>query len=311
MSPETLKPPAKKGKSTNSELLGKAATIALWELSRRGLKPRVEDPNNYFQEAKDFVANGGTLIVFINHSTFIDTNEVGHVMEDHVAPLDHVGAIIAINQFDNQEGYQHPEGNMSKKIASRLASVFRKAEYWLIDSASKTKGFKLIPLIREKDKLQNPIRYAQPSRATGGLTPDQFNNESFRDLLGFIKQHRGKVVMFAPEGEVNQDGVLTQAEPGLGDLLRIGRKNGLKAMGIALTPKAYLGGSARPTQLYSYEEAVKLQEQLQTGIDRQGTLDAEGNPLQVTVSDALMLQIARLVPERYQGYYRKFLTSNT
>jgi len=276
-------------------VLAKPTVSALWELSHKFLKPRVEDPQGHLGEAKKHLAQGKPLIVFINHSTiFLDPNRVGHVIEDNLTSLDNVGTIIAISQFDPQKGYVTPEGSLREKLKADFIQKVRKTQYWIIDNASKTKGFKLVTVIREKDRTNYGDRYSKPGPATNDLTPELFNRASYRSALEFIKG-RGKVFMLAPEGGVNQDGVLTKAEEGLGDLLRIGRKDGIKAMGIALTPTAYRGGSARPTRLYSYEEAMELKASLQEKV---------GQERQVSLSDALMTPLAAHVPSQYQGYYK-------
>lgn len=284
--------------------LGAMTINALWELSRRNLKPEVQDPNSHFQEARYHLENTGNLLIFINHSTLIDTNETGHVIEDHLTSLDNVGAIIAINQIDAQEGYKAPEGSgLGKRLTSNLAYRGRRTEHWIIDNASRVKGFKLMPIIRPKDRALNPARYDQPSPATGGLSPEQFNRSSQRHILDFIRKPR-RVLMLAPEGSLNMDGVLTKAEDGLGDLLRLGRKQNLRAMGLALSPTTMRNGVARPTKLYSYEDALDLQSRIQEGIQRTGSVDSEGKPLQVTISDALMTSLATEIPPKFQGYYR-------
>jgi 1-acyl-sn-glycerol-3-phosphate acyltransferase len=287
--------------SSNPGKLAKTTIEAMWEISRRGLKPKIEDPEGHLQEARDHLSQGKPLIVFINHSTFVDTNEVGHVIEDHVTTLNNVGAIIAINQFDKQEGFVMPEGHIGKKLAANFARLVRKAQYWVIDNASRTKGFRLFPIIREKDQNLYGDRYKLPGPATGGLTPEQFNRESNEEALRFLREP-GHVLMLAPEGGVNQDGNLTRAHDGLGDLLRIFRKKDAKAMGIALTPKAYIGGKARPTPLFTFEEATELQARIQGNLEEQPT-DKDGNPTRVTIADALMTQLARNIPQEHQGYY--------
>lgn len=301
MTPEAPRPTHKK--ATNSQLLGEAAVLMLWPAIREGVtRPRVEDPNNYFQEARDHLESGNPLVAYINHSTFVDVIAIGQIMKEQQIPLDHLAAIISINQFDNQEGYQAPEGSIRQKALSEFAHHVRRGEYWLIESASRRMGFKLLPIIREKDIASNPERYGQPSPATNWLTPKEFNDVSVKEAQRIVLGP-GNVIMLAPEGGVNQDGVMTKADEGTGALLRHGRGKNLKAMGIALSPRRYTNVVAKPTKLFSYDEASELRAGLQEKARQTGIVDEKGNVIRVTLSDALMVPVAAELSPEYRGYY--------
>lgn len=300
MTPEIKKSPSK---STNAQLFAEAAVIAGWELTRR-LGTRVEDPHGYFQKAKEHLGKGGSLLVAINHSAIGDVRLIGDVIEKELTSLDHIGAIIAINQFDEFADYQSPTGvSLKERIKADIEAYGRRAEYHLIDRARKRKGFELMTVVREKDKMQKPERYAQPSTATGGLTPEELTNLSTQRAREFITIP-GNALMIAPEGQLNRDGVLTRADAGFGALLREGRNSNLRAMSVALSPGKLFNAVAKPTEPLSYEEASNLRVSLQARIADLGITDEKGNPLRVNLSDALMSPLASALEPQFQGYYR-------
>lgn len=106
--------------------------------------------------------------------------------------------------------------------------------------------------------------------------------------------NNGKILAVAPEGTRTRDGHLIQAKPGVAMLA-------MKA-GVPILPVVYYGHEDFMTNLKKLRRtpmAIKVGEPFQLQLKGH---EREKGILQ-EVADEIMIEIARLLPEKYRGYY--------
>ncbi len=104
----------------------------------------------------------------------------------------------------------------------------------------------------------------------------------------------GKILAVAPEGTRTRDGHLIQAKPGVAMLA-------MKA-GVPILPIVYYGHedySANLKKLKRTPMAIKVGEPFRLELNGHN----RGKDILQEVADEIMIEIARLLPEEYRGYY--------
>jgi 1-acyl-sn-glycerol-3-phosphate acyltransferase len=115
---------------------------------------------------------------------------------------------------------------------------------------------------------------------------------AFRAAQEALKE--GKILALSPEGTRSWDGKLAQAKPGVAMLA-------MKA-GVPILPVAYFGHehfSENLKHLRRTPMAIRVGKPFRLELNGQGR---EKGMLQ-EAADEIMVEVARLLPERYRGYY--------
>ncbi|MBI2621262.1 MAG: 1-acyl-sn-glycerol-3-phosphate acyltransferase [Candidatus Levybacteria bacterium] len=264
------------------EVIGRTASRAAWELTRFTVRHEIDDPQDYFGDAKDHLADGGgSLIIIVNHFDRLDTTIIGHVIEQNLTTLDRVGGVASLKYID-------PARN-------KLISL-------VIDHVRQAKGFSIIPVIQDiPEELEH---YTKNPEAIAGKSPRRFNLEAMKDAIEWLRKP-GSVLMIAPEGTRSPNRKLLKAHEGLDSIMRMSRRNALM-FPIALVPPdtrrivpPYTKVRVIPGQLFSLEDVLQEQEKEAKAPGRE--------KLVPTLTDRMMLRLARLLPPKNQGYYRPFI----
>lgn len=261
------------------EDLGRTAANALWEVTRFTVRHEIIDPEDHFGDARIHLKDG-SLLVIVNHFDRLDTTVIGHVIEQNLTPLDRVAGVASLRYLDPNR--------------SRLISR-------TIDNVSQARGFSVIPIIQ--DKQEEIDYYTGNPTATDGKTPRRFNREAMIEAVEVLGE-AGNVLMMAPEGMRSPKGKLLKAHEGLDSIMRMSRRTAL-ILPIAIVPPdtrrivpPYTKVKVVPGELFSLE-------------DVQQEYDAEritlGEKPELSVTDRMMVRLARLLPRKNQGYYRPFI----
>ncbi len=255
-------------------------TSALWELTRYTLRHEIVDPNGHFDDAKEHLRGGGSLLVIVNHFDRLDTTILGHAIEDNLTPLESVAGVTSLRYLDPKR--------------SRLISR-------VIDNVRRVKGFSTIPVIQDKEEELE--YYSENPEALNGKSPRRFNLEAMKDAIEFL-QTPGNVLMMAPEGTRSPDRKLLKGHEGLDSIMKMARRTAL-VLPVAITPPdtrrivpPYTKVKVVPGELFSLEDVlIEHEEERKNSSIRRD----------LTVTDRMMLRLAKLLPPKNQGYYRRFI----
>ena len=111
-----------------------------------------------------------------------------------------------------------------------------------------------------------------------------------------------KILAVAPEGTRTRDGLLIQAKPGIAMLA-------IKA-GVPILPVAYFGHEDFMDNLKHLRRTpMKIRVGEPFHIQLKG--HARSKTLMQEVADEMMIEIAKLMPEEYRGYYQEKVSSPT
>ncbi len=260
---------------TNRDEAKTTAANAFWEFTRLTVRHEVFDPNGNFEAAATHLKTG-SLLVIVNHFDRLDTTVAGHVMEDHLPPLERVHGVTALRYLD----------------PDRSALISK-----TIDTVRGAKGFSIIPVVQ--DKPEEIEYYAQNTKATKGKEPERFNRHAMIDAIRVLGQD-GSILMMAPEGTRSPKGRLLRGHEGLDSILRMSRRKAL-VLPLAIVPPdtrrivpPYTKVQVIPGELFSLE-------------DIQQEAEANPNP-NLTLTDRMMMRLAELLPQRNWGYYGRFIS---
>lgn len=252
---------------------------ALWETTKLTLRHEIDDPDNHFGDARKHLADGGTLLIIVNHFDRLDTTVIGHVVEDNVSELDRVAGVTSLKYLD--------------PTRSRLISR-------TINMAAHVKGFSTISVIQDTEEEKD--YYEQNPDALKGKSKNRFLREAMMEAARFLNTP-GSILMMAPEGTRSRNAKLLQAHEGLDSIMRLSRRNAL-ILPIALIPNVrrivpvYGKVVVRPGELFSLEDVLQEHER---------EIKVTGEKPELSITDRMMLRLAQLLLPRNQGYYRRFL----
>jgi 1-acyl-sn-glycerol-3-phosphate acyltransferase len=199
-------------------------------------------------------------------------------------------------------------------IVRFLASVILKIDKSELDKVPRTGP--LLVVVNHINSLDAPviISLMYPRPTTGLVKKETWDNAFLRflfnvwegipidreiaDFTAFRAAQEalksGKILAVAPEGTRTRDGHLIQAKPGIAMLA-------MKA-GVPILPVVYYGHETFPANLKKLRRtpmAIRVGEPFQ--LDLSG--HAREKSILQEVADEIMIEIARLLPEEYRGYY--------
>lgn len=252
----------------------RVAGRVLWEASKT-IRHEIIDEGENFLKAREHLETGGGIIVVINHPHKYDTVVIGHAIEEHLSALDKVAALTALKHSD-------PERH-------KLDSSVSKSEYTLIDLGQKSKKFMLLRVVQNSDEERE--YYTKHPEALEGKSIAQFNSDSMKQAIEILKT--GGVVMVAPGGTRDENGVIREAQPGVELLLRGAKENTL-ILPIGIVPP-------EDGKIHIGKTRVKL---VVGDLLSPQELEAEHteNPT-IKRKDLIMRRVARLIPKQYRGIY--------
>lgn len=254
--------------------LEKVAGKIVWEASGL-IRHEIVDEGGNFQKAREHLKKGGGVIVVINHPHKYDSVLIGHAIENHLSSLDKVAALTAL---------KHSDPNRHKFDPS-----VSKSEYTIIDLGQKSKKFKILRVVQGSNIER--AYYTTHPEALEGKSIAQFNSDSLNQAIEILKS--GGVVMAAPSGTRDENGIMGEAQPGIELLLRGARDNAI-ILPIGIVPP-------EDGEIHIGKTRVKLV--IGNSFNFQ-ELEAERaqNP-QIKRKDLILRRVARLVPPQNRGYY--------
>lgn len=269
-----------------------ALTKALWMESKAGALYTIVEGQENLDTAREYVAKGGSILMPLNHTRKKDPVLAGRLTMDHLTPKDpsreedkrkkkkkplaHVGAFGGLKHFDRD-----------RSLLSRVQSS-------VVGEMQKLLGFRMFLVIQPYEKQH----YIDHPERIKPKTTRRFNYDAFNEGLDFIKQP-GHVVLIAPSGTREKDGVLMEAQAGVEELFIQGGENVL-ALPVSFEPsrfprlptvrrvKVRVG---KPVSLSEIKEEIREE----TG---------ETEPPKGSVGKALMKRLGRLLEEKYRGPYK-------
>lgn len=281
----------------------------VYEVLAAAVPYEIVDPNSYLNQVmdvlypwpKDSKAPGGVLIG-INHTSMKDAMIGVKIINEKLTGLRRGMGIATIKYFDETRKDSH------------VGKVFT----WVTSKLNAAKGLEVTRIVRPGEESEY-YAMAEHSAVIGGKTPDAYNQIAYS---GIVKKTRreGKAVVFAAEAHRNWDGKLTRAHEvdrllklsgnesvflPLG-LVPVPRKEGL----INKTKRLFAKIEVRVGKPMSYAE---LKAETKTANEQLAPLLQRVNynkkhPLTpLTVSDTMMLEIAKLLPEEYWGDYTEYM----
>ena len=221
-------------------------------------------------EAKEHLSEG-SLLLYFNHPSIVDPGLLLRIIEQHLKnPFQ--GEVLALTSQKHLDPRRGP--------ATLLHCVIMK-------SGSVAKGFELLPVVQEYDQHSYPDFF-------------RINRKSLLRAIRSIREP-GTILMVAPEETRTKSGVLIEAKNGL-ETIFVGGKRNVWAMPLAITGAEklkWLDPNNKSTitagEPISYEETQLMRTK------------AQSFGLELSTNDVLMLHLARLLPERYWGFYDKYL----
>lgn len=237
------------------------------EFILKGTGIELVDPNSYLGIAQEYLGEGPIVVVF-NH--FEDDYSVWGKFSRTLTPLNQVAILVAMQYLDSRRGSK---------------SKFKDA---VMRSWEKGLGVEIIPIVQTYDKLKYP-------------DADFINLNSLRRTLEFL-QEPGHVLAIAPEGTRSKDGGLSEAQEGVGAILR-NTPNAL-ILPVAAIPS--------PVKLFKtttqiYVGAPLFHQELENEyIDKFGneSQDRKKKRHDKEIADLLMRRIAILLPPQNRGFYK-------
>ena len=262
------------------EGLGHVVANTLWELTRVTVRHEIDDPSDYFGDARTHLADSGSLVIISNHFDRLDTTIIGHVVEQNVTPLDRITGVTSLKYLDPNRS----------RVISRV-----------INNVSQVKGFSVIPVIQG---LQEELDYySEHTEATEGRTPRRFNVDAMKEAAEILNKP-GEVLMIDPEGTKSPKRKLIEAHEGLDSIMKLSRRRAL-ILPIAIVPPdtrrivpPYTKVVVRPGALFSLEDVQQEQEAIKLATGKRPELGLTGR---------MMLRLAQLLPPQNQGHYRQFV----
>jgi hypothetical protein len=291
--------------------IDKAIGNILYETATAVARCEIIDPNHYLDMAidvlypwpKDSKTPGG-VIIGINHTSIKDAVIGARIISEKLTDPSRGMGVVTIKYFDETRKDWH----------------FGKVFSWATSKVQVGVGFELTHVVRPGEES---AYYAMLEHAAiiDNKTPDEFNFASNRKAVRRIR--KGAVEVIAPETTRSDTGELAKATD-IDAMLRLsGDKSVFLPLGLVPIPhgKGTIGEIKR--LLTKVEVRVGRPMTYQELVDETKTNNAQLAPLlakinaardeehqltALTVSDTMMLQIAKLLPENYRGYYREYVS---
>ncbi|MGA2911609.1 MAG: hypothetical protein ABSE17_03170 [Candidatus Levyibacteriota bacterium] len=295
----------------NPSRIDKAVGNILYEAATAVAQWKIIDPNHYLDMAidvlypwpKDLKTPGG-VIIGINHTSMKDAIIGARIISEKLTNPNRGMGVVTVKYFDE----------------TRKDFRFGKAFAWATSKIQVGVGFELTHVVRPGEES---AYYAMPEHAAiiDNKTPDEFNFASNMKAVRRIR--KGTVEVIAPETTRSATGELAKTSE-IDAMLRLsGDKSVFLPLGLVPVPheKGIIGEIKR--LLTKVEVRVGRPMTYQELVDETETNNAYLAPLLVkinagrdeehqltplTVSDTMMLQIAKLLPENYRGYYKKYVS---
>lgn len=262
---------------------------ALWMESKVGVLYTIVEGQEHLDTARKHIAKGRKVLIPINHMQKKVPAITGRIALDHlstdsspkaeerkVRPLGHVGAFAGLKHFDSDRG---------------LVSAVQSS---IIGEMQKLLGFEIYLVVQDYDKQY----YIDHPEKINHQTPRRFNFEAFKKGLQFLREP-GHVLLIAPSGTREKDGVLMEAQAGL-EALFIQGGDDVLALPISFGPSRFQRIPTVGRVKVRVGKPVSLQE-IKEEI-RQETGETE--PPKGSVGKALMKRLALLLEEKYRGPYK-------
>jgi hypothetical protein len=280
-----------------------------YEVLAAAVPYKIVDPNGYLNQVMDVLypwpknlkAPGGVLIG-LNHTSMKDAMVGVKIIKEKLVSLKRGMGIATIKYFDETRKDSH------------VGKVFT----WVTSKLNAATGLEVIRIVRPGEESEY-YAMSEHSAVIGGKTPEAYNQTAYS---GIIKKTRreGKATVFAPEAHRSWDGKLSRANDvdGLlklsGDesvflplgLVPVPHKEGIinKAKRLLAKIEVRVGKPMTYAQLEAKTKAAN--EQLAPLLPRVNY--NKKHPLTpLTVSDTMMLEIAKLLPEEYWGDYTEYM----
>ncbi len=171
---------------------------------------------------------------------------------------------------------EHVDILTSRRHLDSQRGPVNRLQNFLVDKMKAEKGFNPILVVQNYDKEKYP-------------DAEEFNK---RALVEAVRDLRlpGRILSIAPEGTRSRTGGLLEAQEGLEPILRLSRKTTLAlpiAMEPTLTTPSFIRARVLVGEPFSYDDIIAEQ---------------ESHP-DFSVSDLMMLKIARLLSPQRRGFY--------
>jgi hypothetical protein len=259
---------------------------------------RIEDPDNNLEAARERIQSGDSMIVYFGPHIGGLPPDIGTVARaiQPIIPQDRTAIYTAQKHLDPERG----EG--------RLGRTAHKAQVEIVERASATRGFKIIPGVHTAEDIEY---YATHRDAIGGMDPVRFSAKAVEQGANFLLEGNpedgGNALVIAPGGSRDSQAKLTQAQKGLEFTLKRARRNTF-AVALALEPNVRKNVpifghiTVRPGVPMSWEDIDDKY------VSMQQEALANGSNLGMTRSDLMMTYLASMLPAKHQGFYRAALT---
>lgn len=217
------------------------------------------DPNNHLEIARKHLETGSGVGIF-NHFKG-DFFLWARFMGENLTPLDNITALVGMKYLDP-----------TRSLTSRgLSYMFPKWEAAF--------GVKVLPLVQSYDRASYP-------------DANSINTRTLKQAVRILKTP-GKIIAIAPEGTRSKDGGLSEAEEGVGLILKLSKSLAipLAAEHSESSNRQLLGSTNRihVGKPFFIEEIEEEQRQ---------------NP-DMQQKDLIMQRVAELLPEEKRGHYRQ------
>ncbi len=261
------------------------------------MRYEIIDPNHYLNGVIDVLypwpqdsKTPGGVIIGLNHTSMKDAIIGAKIIGEKLTSPNRGMGVVTIKYFDE----------------TRKDFRFGKAFSWVSSKIQAGVGFELTRIVRPGEESEY---YALPEHAAiiGNKTPEDFNLASNMKAVRRIR--KGAVEVIAPETTRSTTGELTKASE-IDAMLRLSGDKSV-FLPLALVPIPSEAGIVKKVKRLLAKVEVRVGKpmtyaQLETETNPPNERLAQSLPL-LTISDIMMLQIARLLPENYRGYYREYV----
>ncbi len=279
------------------------------EGAKRFLRYRIIDPRNYRERTaevlhpKNAEEKPGEVVEGLNHG---DMSDSIHGMELNFT-IDDIAHAYGMDTF------WHYDRTRGKKYTRLYA--------WVEAKVTAATGMRTYHILREKD-----FEYYRTHRgAIEGKAPEEYSGPSYRKIRERLKKEGG-IFLIAPEATRTLTGELNRAQPaGLfletkdfkerGVYLPVGLvPTSIKVpyperRSLAQKAKRFLAKTEiRVGKPVTYAEIIQDMTIVNEGIKAVNNQRGENEQLELmTISDMMMLYIARVLPPQYWGYYKEYV----
>jgi ketopantoate reductase len=283
------------------------------EAGRKLFRYEIVDPHHYADRVIDVLhpwgpekedKKPGGVVMGLNHSDMTDSVHGTEFIEDSLHDIERT---VGLDTFWH---YDETRGKIYTKLFNMLASK--------INAGTDLNTYHIL---REQDLPY----YATHRGAIDGKTLEDFNKPSYRKAIERLR--RGGILIIAPEGTRSLTGELNKAMPT--ELVLRAAGNRSVFLPIGLVPDSMSVPYDRTVKLRKIKRSLakvevrvgrpvtykELQAELEAVNQRLEPLlptinagrDEKDQLVLLTVSDLMMLHIAKVLPENFWGYYREYM----